>query len=61
MHTHRYLNVVLGCAWPNCTKTYDAPDSLSTHVNKVHGGLLLPEALTKGGAESVITSLTSQQ
>ena len=60
-HTRHHLNIVLGCAWLNCTKTYDAPDSLSTHVNKVHGGLLLPEALTKDEAESVITSLSTSQ
>ena len=60
-HTRRHLNIVLGCAWPNCTKTYDAPGGLSTHVNKVHGGLLLPKALTKDEAESVITSLSTSQ
>ena len=60
-HTHHHLNIVLGCVWPNCTKTYDAPDGLSTHVNKVHGGLLLPEALTKDEAESIITSLSTSQ
>ena len=58
-HTRCHLNIVLGCAWPNCTKTYDASDSLSTHVNKVHGGLLLPKALTKDEAESVIASLST--
>ena len=51
-HTRRHLNVVLGCTWPSCTKTYDAPDGLSTHVSKVHGGLLLPKALTKDKAEA---------
>ena len=58
-HTRCHLNVVLCCAWPNCTKTYDAPDSLSTHVSKVHRGLLLPKALTKDEAESVVTSLST--
>ena len=58
-HTHHHLNVVLGCAWPRCTKTYDAPDGLSTHVNKVHRGLLLPKALTKDETESVIASLST--
>ena len=38
-HTHHHLNVVLGCALPNCTKTYDVPDGLSTHVNKVMGDI----------------------
>ena len=61
MHTRCHLNIVLGCMWPICTKTYDAPDGLSTHVNKVHGGLLLPEALTKDEAESVVTSLSTSQ
>ena len=59
MHTHRHLNVVLDCAWPNCTKTYDAPDGLCTHVSKVHRGLLLPKALTKDKAESIVTSLST--
>ena len=58
-HTHRHLNVVLGCVWPNCTKTYDAPDGLCTHVSKVHRGLLLVEALTKDEAESIIASLSN--
>ena len=49
MHTHCHLNVVIGCAWPNCTKTYD--DS------KRHGGLLLPGALSKGKAKAVIAGL----
>ena len=60
-HTHCHLNIVLGCAWPNCTKTYDAPDGLSTHVNRVHGGLLLPKALTKDEAESLVASLSTSQ
>ena len=57
-HTHRHLNVVIGCAWPNCTKTHDTPNGLNAHVNKVHGGLLLPGALSKDEAEAVVASLS---
>ena len=58
-HTCRHLNIVLGCAWPNCAKTYDAPEGLSTHVNKVHGGHLLPKALAEDEAESIVASLST--
>ena len=50
MHTCHHLNIVISCACPNCTKTYDVPNGLTAHVNKKHGGLLLPGSLSKSEA-----------
>ena len=35
-HTRRHLNVSLACSWPNCGKTYDAPNGLMAHIDKKH-------------------------
>ena len=56
-HTHHHLNTLIGCTWPGCKKSYEAPNRLMAHVKKYHGDHLLPEALTKDEAEAVVASL----
>ena len=47
-HTCHHLNVVIGCAWPNCGKTYDAPNGLSKHLKTKHGGELILGGIKTG-------------
>ena len=49
-HTRHHLNIVIGCAWPDCGKTYDAPDGLSKHVKTKHGGQLILGGVKIGGS-----------
>ena len=53
-HTCRHLNVSLACSWPNHGKTYDAPDGLVAHIDKKHGGILAPTAISKEEAEAMV-------
>ena len=55
-HTGRHLNVSLACSWPNCGKTYDAPDGLIAHIDKKHRGILVPIAISKE-AKAVVVGL----
>ena len=54
-HTHKCLNVKLGC--PLCPITYDATDSLHNHIVNVHGGTLDPMGQCE--AEAAVASLAS--
>ena len=58
-HTRHHLNVVIGCAWPNCGKTYDAPDGLSKHVKSKNGSVFLLGALGKAEAKAIVTELVA--
>ena len=56
-HMHHHLNVSLACSWPNCKKSYEAPEGFKNHVNKKQ---VAPEALNKEEAESVVSSLSTK-
>ena len=58
-HTHRHLNVVIGCAHPGCDKKYDAPDGLSKHIKSKHNGKLIPEGIKQEEAEAVVAKLAA--
>ena len=58
-HTHRHLNVVIGCVHPNCNKKYDAPDDLSKHIKSKHNGKLIPGYLKQEKAEAAVAGLAA--
>ena len=58
-HTHRHLNVVIGCAHPGCDKKYDAPNGLSKHIKSRHNGKLVPEGIKQEEAEAVVARLVA--
>ena len=58
-HTHRHLNIVIGCAHSGCNKKYDAPDGLSKHIKAKHGGVLMPGGLKQEEAEAVVAGLAA--
>ena len=58
-HTHRHLNIVIGCAHPGCDKKYDAPDGLSKHIKSRHNGKLVPEGIKQEEAEAVVAGLVA--
>ena len=60
-HTHCHLNVSLACLWPNCKKSYEAPEGFKDHVNKKHGEQVAPNALSKEEAESVLSSFSMEK
>ena len=58
-HTHRHLNVVIGCAHPGCDKKYDASDGLSKHIKSKHNGKLIPKGIKQEEAETVVAELAA--
>ena len=58
-HTHRHLNIVIGCAHPNCNKKYDAPDGLSKHIKSKHNSELIPGGLKQEEAQAVVAGLAA--
>ena len=58
-HTHRHLNVVIGCAHPSCDKKYNAPDGLSKHIKLTHNSKLVPEGIKQEEAEAVVAGLAA--
>ena len=58
-HTHRHLNVVIGCVHPGCDKKYDAPDGLSKYIKLKHNGKLIPEDTKQEEAEAVVAGLVA--